>query len=148
METKDLIAKAHTSIALPTDKVWEALTNPRLIKKYMFGATVTSNWEKGSDITWKGEWNGKKYEDKGKIIDIIPGEKLSYSHYSPLSGLPDKPANYHTVTIHLKPEKDKTSVTLVQDNNSSEKEQKESEKNWNAMLEGLKKLLESKDKVK
>ena len=86
--------------------------------------------------------NGKKYEDKGEILEIVPEKELKYSHFSPLSGQPDKPENYHTVTITLKEAKNKTGVSLTQDKNKTEKTKDETEKNWNTMLESLKKLLE------
>ncbi len=136
------IAKVQNEIHAPIAQVWEALTNPEMIKQYMFGTTVTSDWEEGSAITWKGEWEGKPYEDKGKILELKPGRTLQYSHYSPLSGQPDTPPNYHTVTIQLAPMGLDTDVTLTQDNNSSEEEREHSEKNWGQMLEGLKKFLE------
>ena len=142
MHTENLVAKAETTINTSADKVWKALTDPKMIKEYMFGATVSSDWKKGSQITWKGEMKGKTYEDKGEILEIVPKKKLKYTHFSPLSGLPDKSENYHTVTIALEEEKNSTHVTLSQDKNNSEKSKNESEKNWNAMMESLKKVVE------
>lgn len=142
MQTENLVAKAETTINVSADKVWNALTDPKVIKEYMFGATVSSDWKKGSPITWKGEMKGKTYEDKGEILEIIPKKRLKYTHFSPLSGLPDKSENYHTVTIALEEEKSRTHVTLSQDKNNSEKSKEESEKNWNAMMESLKKVVE------
>ena len=137
------IAKAQTTINASVEKVWDALTNPDMIKKYMFGATVSSDWKEGSKITWKGEWEGKTYEDKGKILRFDPKKSLQYSHFSPLSGLHDNPENYHIVTIDLL-EKDRqtTIVNLTQDNNADEKAKDHSENNWKMMLSSLKKLLE------
>ena len=142
MSTQNLVAKAQTTIDTSVDKVWKSLIDPKMIKEYMFGAIVTSDWKEGSKITWKGDMNGKKYEDKGEILENVPEKKLKYSHFSPLSGQADKPENYHTVTITLKEEKNKTEVTLTQNKNGSEKEKKEAEKNWDAMLGSLKNLLE------
>ena len=136
------IAKAETTINAPANKVWEALTNPDTIKKYMFGATVNSDWKEGSKITWKGEWEGKSYEDKGKILSLEPNKKLQYSHFSPLTGLDDIPENYHIVTIELAEKDKQTDVILAQDNNADEKSKAHSEKNWKMMLASLKKLLE------
>jgi len=136
------IAKADTIINTSADKVWKALTDPQTIKKYMFGATVISDWKEGSKIVWKGEWEGKAYEDKGKILSLEPNKKLQYSHFSPLTGLDDVPENYHIVTIDLVDKDDKTLVTLTQDNNEDEKAKDHSEKNWKTMLASLKKLLE------
>jgi uncharacterized protein YndB with AHSA1/START domain len=139
---KNLIARTSLSIAAPAARVWDALVNPQLIQQYMFGTTVVSDWQQGSPITWKGEWKGKPYEDKGKILKVEPRRLLQYSHYSPLSGLPDTPENHHTVTIELSAEGAQTRVSLSQDNNPSEEAREQSEKNWKMMLEGLKKLLE------
>ena len=61
-------AKAELSIGAPVGEVWKALTTPDMIKKYMFGATVLSDWKEGSLIVWKGEWNGKPFEDRGKVL--------------------------------------------------------------------------------
>jgi uncharacterized protein YndB with AHSA1/START domain len=142
MHAENLIANAQTTIGKSADKVWEALTDPKMIKEYMFGANVDSDWKKGSQITWKGEMNGKKYEDKGEVLEVIPKKILKYTHFSPLSGLPDKSENYHTVTIELEENQKKTHLSLSQDMNKTEKEKNESEKNWNSMMESLKKLVE------
>ena len=76
----------------------------------MFGADVVSDWREGSPIVWKGEWKGKPYEDKGVILRVQPNEKLEYTHYSPLTGAPDVPDSYHTVTVTLTGEGAQTRV--------------------------------------
>jgi uncharacterized protein YndB with AHSA1/START domain len=139
---KGFIAKALISINAPVGRVWDALINPELIRQYMFGTNVISDWKEGSPIVWKGEWQGKKYEDKGVILKLEPERLIQYSHFSPLSGKPDLPENYHTVTIELVSDEVETTVSLSQDNNETEKAREHSEKNWKMMLDGLKKLLE------
>ena len=141
--TQDLIAKANVTIDAPPNVVWGALVTPAAIKQYMFGADVRTDWKEGSPITWSGEWQGKRFQDKGKILLLKPGRMMQYTHFSPLAGLPDTPQNHHTVTIELADVGGKTKVTLTQDNNSTEEARKDSEKNWNMMLQGLKKLVES-----
>jgi uncharacterized protein YndB with AHSA1/START domain len=138
-----LTAKANVTIRAPLEKVWEGLTDPAIIKRYMMGATVTSEWKQGSPITWKGEWNGKTYEDRGKILEIQPLHRLRYSHYSPLSGDEDKPENYHNVTVDLLETDGAVRVDLEQDNNETPDARDHSQKNWEAMLAALKKTLES-----
>ena len=137
-----LIAKASTTINAPIAAVWDALVNPDVIKQYMFGTTVVSSWKEGSPIVWKGEWQGKAYEDRGVILKLEPQRLIQYSHFSPLSGLPDTPENYHTVTVELSRDRESTFVSLSQDNNTTESERQDSEKNWEMMLGSLKKLLE------
>ena len=144
---KNLVAEASTAIAAGRGLVWDALVTPDAIKHYMFGAEVESDWEPGSPITWKGEFNGRKFEDKGEILEIEPERLLQYSHFSPLSGKEDRAENYHTVTIQISGSGDESVVSLAQDNNADDDERRESEKNWNTMLEGLKKYVEEKASV-
>ena len=135
-------ARASTTIHAPAARVWEALTRPELIKEFMFGTQVVSEWKVGSAILYRGEWQGKAFEDKGKILEFQPEKKLVTTHWSPLSGVPDSPENYHTVSYELSGQGDSTQVTITQDNNASKEEQSDSEKNWKMMLDGLKKMLE------
>lgn len=144
METK-LVAHAHMRTHAPMEQVWEALVNPEMIKQYMFGTTVVTDWKEGSPIVWKGEWKGKAYEDKGVILKNKKLSTLQYSHYSPLTGKPDIPENYHTVTIQLKETQAGVEIDLAQDNNENAEEQKHSEENWNAMLKGMKEFLEEEE---
>lgn len=108
----------------------------------MFGTTIVSDWKEWSPIVWKGEWLGKKYEDKGVIIKLESKRVLQYSHFSPLSGQQDMPENYHTVTIELSAEGAQTRISLSQDNNPTEQAREHSENNWVMMLASLKTLLE------
>ena len=93
---------------------------------------------------WKGEWQGKPFEDKGVILRVQPNRLLSYSHFSPLEGKPDTPDNYHTVTVELSEHADGTRISLSQDNNATEQAREHSEKNWNMVLAGLKKVVEQR----
>jgi uncharacterized protein YndB with AHSA1/START domain len=140
---KTYTATASTKINAPASKVWEAITKPELIKKYMFGTDVVSDWKVGSPIVYRGEWQGKPYEDKGQILELIPEKSLVSTHWSPMSGVPDLPENYHKVSYQLSERDGKTDVTILQDNNASEEEKAHSETNWKTVLEGLKKLVES-----
>jgi uncharacterized protein YndB with AHSA1/START domain len=139
---KGLIAAQSIVINAPIEKIWDALVNPDLIKQYMFGTNVMSEWKEGSAITWKGEWQGKAYEDKGVILKLDKPHLLKYSHFSPLTGEPDLSENYHTVTIELSDQDGAVKVDLRQDNNATQEAKDHSEKNWGMMLADLKKLVE------
>ena len=141
--TQDLIARASITIHAPRAQVWNALVTPSAIKQYMFGTDVRSDWKERGPITWSGEWQGKPYHDKGVILKIERDYALQYSHFSPLSGQPDKPENYHTVTIELSDAGAATRVMLSQDNNPTETARSHSEKNWTLMLSGLKQFVEA-----
>lgn len=135
-------AKATTTIQAPVSKVWQALVNPEIIKQYLFNTEVITDWQVGSSITYKGEWEGKPFEDKGEVLAIEPERVLKSTHWSPLSGTADSPENYHTVTYTLTDKGDTTEVTITQDRNASEEEKAHSEKNWKTVLKGMKELLE------
>ncbi len=139
---KNLIAKSSTTINAPVSKIWEALTNPELIKEYLFGSEVITDWKEGSPVIYKGNYQGKTFEDKGNVVKVEPEKLLILTHWSPLSGTPDTPENYHTVTYAIAANNVDTQVTIIQDNNSSEDERKQSEQFWTTVLEGMKKLLE------
>jgi uncharacterized protein YndB with AHSA1/START domain len=137
-----LIAKATATINASASRVWEALINPKLIKQYLFGAEVISDWKEGSPIIYKGIYEGKSYEDKGSVLKVEPEKLLLITHWSPLSGSADTPENYHKVSYELAIENGNTQLTITQDNNSSEEEQEQNAKFWKMVLEGMKKLLE------
>ena len=135
-------AQATTLVNAPASKVWDALTSPSLIKQYLYGTEVTSDWKVGSPITYRGEWEGKSYEDKGEILQIEPEKLLVSTFWSSLAGLPDVPENYKTVRYELSPEGSRTKLTITQDNNDTQEEANHSEQNWNTVLDKLKELLE------
>lgn len=141
---ENLIAKASISIDATPAKVWDALTNPKLIKEYMFGTEVKSNWEEGDTILWKGEYEGKSYQDKGIIKKVEPMKVLQHTYLSSMSGKEDKPENYATVTYLLSKEGDKTLLSLTQDNNADEKAKEHSTKNWTMVLKKMKEIIEKK----
>ena len=139
---KDLVAEAKVSVEAAPKLVWQALTTPSMIKKYFFGSDIVTDWKVGSPMLYRGESQGNTFEDKGTVLEVELERSLVVTHWSPLSGTEDSPENYHTVRYELRRDGSTTSVTIRQDNNASEEEVRDSEKNWAAVLEGLKNLLE------
>jgi uncharacterized protein YndB with AHSA1/START domain len=137
------VATASVDIAAAPTRVWAALTDPDEIEKYMFGSRVETDWKPGSPIVWKGEYAGRRYADKGEVIEVQPNHRLKVTHFSPLSGQPDEPANYHTLTYELRGSGDRTRVELSQDNNATAEEAEHSAANWQMMLDGLKRQVET-----
>jgi len=136
-------AKSVIQIDAPASKVWEALVSPKLIKQYLFGTDVTTNWKVGSPITYKGIWEGKAYEDKGTIVQIEPETRLVSTFWSAFSGLPDAPEHYQTIRYELDPNSGThTTVTVTQDNIKSKEDAARFEQNWNLTLESMKKVVE------
>lgn len=138
--------EAITSVTIdaPAEEVWQALTDPAKVKQYLHGTEMSTDWKEGSPITWRGEWQGRAYEDKGTVLAVKPRRLLRYTHWSPMGGSEDRPENYHTVTYELSGEDGKTTLTLTQDNNPTQEEaDKMAANNWAPVLQGLKSAAES-----
>lgn len=135
-------AETKVSIDAPADKVWKALTTPELIAKYFFGTKVTSDWKEGSTITYEGEYNGTQYKDKGVIKKFEPNKIFASTYWSSMSGVEDKPENYHLVTYTLEPSGYKTLLHVTQNNIETDAARQQSLMHWNSVLAELKKVAE------
>ena len=137
-----MTAICKVSINAPIATVWDALTNPKLIKQYMFGTNTITDWQVGSTITYQGIWNDKPYEDKGSIEAIETEKLLHTTFYSNMSGQEDIPENYANIIYKVAPIDNGTELIVTQDNIDGEKALEYMNKNWALILDGLKKLLE------
>jgi uncharacterized protein YndB with AHSA1/START domain len=147
MTDDHLIAKVTILIHAPVSRVWQALIEPDLIQKYLFGTRTITDWKVGSPIKWRGEWQGKTYEDKGAVLRFVPEKLIETTYWSSMGDLTNIPENYKKVTYELKPDNTGTYLTLTQDNNTSEEDKNHSEQNWTMVLENLKRLVEQRPKV-
>jgi uncharacterized protein YndB with AHSA1/START domain len=139
---ENLVATAEIDIDAPSADVWAALTDPEAIAQYFFGARVTADWEPGGQIVWRGEYEGKEYEDKGVVLEVDRNRRLKFTHFSPLAGLPDEPENYHVITYEIEGRGDTTHLTLSQDHNDGAAEAEHAANNWTVMLQALKRTVE------
>lgn len=142
MDRQGYVAEQTVMIKADIHKVWEALTTHSIIKQYLFGTEVTSDWKKGSSIVYRGEWQGKPYEDKGVIVEIVQDRFLDTTYWSGMSGLPDTPENYKRVVYTLAMDAQGTKLTVSQDNNATEAEKNHSTENWKIVLNLMKDILE------
>lgn len=139
---KDFIAQQSITIDAPASRVWDALTDPKLIRQYLFGAEASSDWQEGSPITYRGTWQGTAYEGKGVILRIVSEELLQIRYWSSYSGRPNEPENYQQVDYVLAPRGATTTVTITQNNNFTSAGQAQAKAKWHAVLVRLKRILE------
>src|SRR6476469_9285864 len=99
-----LTAERSIIVNSTPSKIWEALTTPSIVKQYLFGTDVSSDWKEGSPVRYRGEWQGKSYEDKGVVKKVEPGKLLVTTYWSSMGGKEDKPENYATVSYKISPE--------------------------------------------
>lgn len=140
----NLEARAEIEIKVSPEKVWEGLTNPEIVREYFFGTELETTWEAGKPLYFRGEWEGKKYEDKGTVLKNQKPELLQYNYWSSMSGTPDAPENYVTVTYHLEKLDSGTKLTITQSPVKNEESLNHSQENWLMIMQNLKKILEAK----
>ena len=144
--------KVINSIEITEDasKVWDALTKPEQTKKYMFGCETVSDWKPGSELLWKGMYEGKEVVFvSGNIKEIDPPLRLKYSVIDPNAPYPATPENHLDVTYELARTEGKTILTVTQDGfehaTDGEKRYKDVYNNgegWNQILVQIKKIVE------
>ena len=132
----------NINIKAPAAEVWKGLIDPEIVKQYFFGTNIASDWNAGSPITFSGAWEGKSYQDKGTIQEIIPGKYLKYNYWSSMGGTEDKPENYANVSYALEEKEGGTTLTVTQDNIKDAASKEHSEQNWQTIFGGLKTILE------
>jgi uncharacterized protein YndB with AHSA1/START domain len=130
------------TIRAPIGRVWEVLTSPQMRREWFFGVETDTDWNQGSPIVHRGEYQGRPYEDKGSILEIEPPRLLVHSHWSPVSGLPDDPRNYQQVSWRLSERDGETELTLTEVNLPSEEAKTTSEQAWDMALDNLRRVAE------
>lgn len=127
--------------------MWDAITQPDLVKKYFFGTAMTTSWDVGSPITFRGEWEGQPYEDRGTVLSFERLRGLSYDYWSSFSGTEDRPELRQIIRYELAEAdggaEEGVRVTIHQSNIDTQERADHSAKNWQGVLEGLKALVES-----
>ena len=111
MKTSDSVVNIHA----PASKVWLALTVPELVKQWQYGSDLQTTWEPGTSISFRNEWNGRVFEQKGKVLEFIPRSRLKYSLFFPRPDLQDIPEHYFFMTYELTESDGFTSLLVRQE---------------------------------
>lgn len=137
-------AKIQRTIHAPISKVWDGLTLPELVKQYFFGTQLVTTWQPGTPIYFRGEWEGKPYEDKGTVLKFEPEKMLQYDYFSSWSDLEERPENYQTIIYRVKSKGNSTVLIITQSNIDTLEKKVHSVQSWGMLTKELKKLMESK----
>jgi uncharacterized protein YndB with AHSA1/START domain len=130
------------TIHAPRERVWAAITEPAIIKQYFFGTDLDTDWKVGSPLFFRGEWQGKRYEDRGTVLAYEPMNALAYNYWSAFSGAEDKPETRQVIRYQLDQVADGIRVTVTQSNVATQAIADHSAQNWRGVLEAMKALLE------
>ena len=127
------------------NKVWNALTNPEIVKQWQFGSELTTNWKVGSEIRFKSEWEGKIFEQWGTVLEVELNQKLRYSLFVPGPDLEDKPENYFEMEYRLTEDGTKTLLEIIQEDNRPGAKQEDLQGDENPVLKSLKEIIEAEE---
>ena len=130
-------------IKAPVQKVWDALTLPELVKQWQYGSDLITDWKPASDIRFRNEWDGKVYEQWGKVLEVLPPYLVQYSLFAPRPGLEDKPENYFIMIYRLNEREGYTSLEIIQEDNRPGAKQEAPQGEENPILSALRTLIES-----
>ncbi len=133
------IIKINASI----QKVWDTITKPELVKLWQYGSGLLTDWKIGSDIRFKTEWEGKIFEQWGKVLEIRPNELIKYSLFAPRPDLEDKTENYFIISYLLTDENGHIKLEIIQEDNRPNAVQEEPQGEENLVLKSLKQIAES-----
>ncbi|MCK0118421.1 SRPBCC domain-containing protein [Isoptericola sp. S6320L] len=133
--TTGFTATATTHVAEPPERVWNELMHPGA--RWVLGANIETDFRPGSPITFEGHFFGRPFADKGQVIAAERPHLLHFTHYSPLSELPDVPESYHEVRITLVADDGGTQVTVEQHNIDTADHAHRSEQHWREALSTL-----------
>ena len=130
-------------IQAPFQKVWDALTKPELVKQWQYGSDLITDWKIGNDIRFRTEWEGKIFEQWGKVLEVRLNDLLKYSLFAPRPDLEDKPENYFIMSYVLTQETGQTKLQIIQEDNRPNAVQEEPQGEENPIFQSLKKVIET-----
>jgi uncharacterized protein YndB with AHSA1/START domain len=139
------VAKNVSTLKLnaPVHKIWDTLTKPELVKQWQYGSELITDWKVGSQIRFRAEWEGKVFEQWGKVLEIVPYKLIRYSLFAPRPDLEDKPENYFVMNYILTEEKNCVRLDIIQEDNRQGAVQESPQGEENPVLGALKRLIES-----
>ena len=81
----DVIITRSILLNATPERVWEALTHPGMTRQYYYNCEVDSEWQAGSPLHWKGNYQGRNIEAEGKVLEVIPGRLIKYTGFDRLT---------------------------------------------------------------
>ena len=121
------------------ERLWEAITDPKMRAKYSFGVETSSDWTPGS--SYEGSVPGVVDIAKGENLEVDPPRRLVQS-FNALWSDEVRAAGTSRVTWEIEPVGDSCQLTVTHDQ-LPEDANPELYGGWPMILSGLKTLLET-----
>jgi uncharacterized protein YndB with AHSA1/START domain len=100
-------------VSASSARVWAVLVAPDAGTAWR-GADFDTDWQVGSPIAIAAHIGTKTYHDKAEVLAFEPAERLRYSYWSRISGLPDTPEGRSIITIRLTAQDEGTLLQVEQ----------------------------------
>ena len=121
------------------ERLWEAITDPKMRAKYSFGVETKSDWTPGS--SYEGSVPGVVDIAKGENLEVDPPRRLVQS-FNALWSDEVKAAGTSRITWEIEPVGDSCQLTVTHDQLPDDANP-ELYGGWPMILSGLKTLLET-----
>lgn len=143
-----LLVNKAIEISAPASRVWDTVTKPDLIKKWLSddAMDVISDWNVGGPIVFTGVWHGYKIKDEGEILAIDPEKLLRYSYWSKSSRLPNNSENNSIIAFTLRSHGSTTLLRVTHSNILLETMYGHANFYWTSAIIRIKKLVEGSTK--
>jgi uncharacterized protein YndB with AHSA1/START domain len=125
------------------ERLWKAIVDPELRKKYNFGVGVESDWTAGSE--YRSEGGGGFVIAAGENLEVEPPRRLVQS-FQALWSDDVKAAGHSRVTWEIEPVGDSCRLVVTHDQ-LPEGANSELFGGWGMILSGLKTLLETGEEL-
>jgi uncharacterized protein YndB with AHSA1/START domain/DNA-binding transcriptional ArsR family regulator len=125
------------------ERLWEAITDPKLRAKYSFGVETHSDWTNGSE--YKSEVPGAVEIAGGENLEVDPPRRLVQT-FNALWSDEVKAAGTSRVTWEIRPVGDSCQLTVIHDRLAPDANP-ELYGGWPQLLSGLKTLLETGEEL-
>lgn len=119
------------------EKLWQALTDGEITRKYYYGAPVESTFKPGDPIAYKHHEDDSVTMITGEIVEAVPGVRLVHT----FSFHNDDPPSI--VRYEIEEDEGTCKLTVVHEFDEINKTYRSVEDGWNPILSGLKTLLET-----
>jgi uncharacterized protein YndB with AHSA1/START domain len=128
--------------------VWEALTQPELMKSWMADSEIeiVTTWDVSTPIVINVQEVSPKtsFKNSGLVLQFVKEHVLEYSHLSSLSQLPDQDENYTIITFTSQQEENQTLLKVNLSNFPTESIYKHIDFYWTITLDVLKWFVEGR----
>jgi uncharacterized protein YndB with AHSA1/START domain len=130
----------ETDIATTPEKLWAALTDGQVTRRYWFDRRIESDWLVGSPVRFY-DGASDTVTDHGEVLECEPPRRLVYTFHPQIG--PDHPAHGHytRVAFDLEPIADGVRMRLVHDRLMSPDDVEGWREGWGPILANLKAML-------